>query len=426
LALLTLFAVFIVLMVLGAPVAIAMGISSLGYLAIADVRSTVLVLQMVDSLGGLTLLAIPFFVLAAEIMNQGGLTERLFGFASKLIGHVRGGLAHVNILSSMFFAGISGSAVADAAGLGRIEIKAMTNAGYDRPFSAAITAASSCIGPIIPPSILMVIYGTMGDVSIPALFIGGIVPGFLLGIAMMIHVAIVAERRNFPRQPRATLREVVVSFFRNVLALGTPAVVLAGLVVGIITPTEAGVVAVVYSLFVSIVYGDFDIRSLGRILEESLVSTTQILFIMSCSALFGWLVTTEQIPERLAEIFLASSYGKVAFLFALNIVLLFLGTFMSLTAILIIFTPALIQMALALGIDPVHLGVVVVLNLTIGVITPPLGWCLYIVTEIAEIKFIETARATLPFLVPLITVLFLITYVPELIMGPVNFVLYGR
>ena len=425
-ALLTLFVVFITLMILGAPVAIAMGIASMGYLAIADVKATVLVLQMVDSLGGLTLLAIPFFVLAAEIMNQGGLTERLFGFATKLIGHVRGGLAHVNILSSMFFAGISGSAVADAAGLGRIEIKAMTGAGYDRSFAAALTAASSCIGPIIPPSILMVIYGTMGDVSIPALFIGGVVPGVLLGVAMMIHVAIVARRKNFPRQPRARAGEVVRSFFQNILALGTPAVILAGLVFGLITPTEAGVVAVVYSLLVSMVYGDFDIRATGRILEESLISTTQILFIMSCSALFGWLVTTEQVPERLAEIFLASSYGRIAFMFAVNIVLLFLGTFMSLTAILIIFTPALIQLALALGIDPVHLGVVVVLNLTIGVITPPLGWCLYIVTEIAEIRFVETARAILPFLIPLIGVLFLISYVPDLILVPVNMILFGR
>jgi len=426
LALLTLFAVFIVLMTLGAPVAIAMGIASVGYLVIADVKPTVLVLQMVDSLDGITLLAIPFFVLAAEVMNQGGLTERLFGFASKLIGHVRGGLAHVNILSSMFFAGISGSAVADAAGLGRIEIKAMTNAGYDRPFSAAVTAASSCIGPIIPPSILMVIYGTMGDVSIPALFVGGIVPGILLGVAMMIYVAIIARRRNFPREPRATIGQVVRSFFQNILALGTPAVILAGLVFGLITPTEAGVVAVLYSLAVSAIYGDFRLRALGRILEESLISTAQILFIMSCSALFGWLVTTEQIPEQLAQIFLASPFGKAAFLFAINIVLLFLGTFMSLTAILVIFTPALLQMAVALGIDPVHLGVVVVLNLTIGVVTPPLGWCLYIVTEIAEIRFIEAARAILPFLVPLITVLFLITYVPELVMWPVKLILFGQ
>ncbi len=423
-ALTILIIVFAAFMLIGAPVAIAMGIASVCYLAFSDLNPTVIVLQMVDSLGGITLLAIPFFVLAGEVMNQGGLTERLFGFAGTLIGHVRGGLAHVNILSSMFFAGISGSAVADAAGLGRIEIKAMIDAGYDRPFSAAVTAASSCIGPIIPPSIMMVVYGTMADVSIPALFIGGIVPGLLLGLAMMVHVSIVAHRRNFPRQPRASIGTIIKTFLRNSLALGTPIVVLAGLVFGIITPTEAGAVAVLYSLAVSAFYGDFRLRALGPILEESLVSTAQILFIMSCSALFGWLVTTEQIPEMLAEVFLASPYGKAAFLLAINLILLVLGCFMSLTAILVIFTPALLKMALALDVDPVHLGVVAVLNLTLGVVTPPLGWCLYIVTEIAQIRFVETARATLPFLVPLILVLLLITYVPELVLWPVKVILY--
>ncbi len=422
-ALLVLFIVFLFLMIIGAPVAIAMGIASICYLAVSDLQSTIIVVRMVDSLDGLTLLAIPFFVLAGEIMNQGGLTERLFGFASKLIGHVRGGLAHVNILASMFFAGISGSAVADAAGLGRIEIKAMTNAGYKPAFSAALTAASSCIGPIIPPSILMVVYGTMADVSIPALFIGGVVPGVLLGVAMMIYVAVITGREGFPRQPRARLVEVLRSFLQNILALGTPVVVLAGLVFGIVTPTEAGAVAVIYSLLVAIIYGDFDIRSTGRILEESLVSTAQILFIMSCSALFGWLVTTEQIPEMLAQVFKASPFGQAAFLLATNVILLFMGTFMSLTAILVIFTPALLEMALAMGVDPVHLGIVMVLNLTIGVITPPLGWCLYIVTEIAEIKFVETARAAIPFLIPLVLVLLLVTYVPAFVLWPVDWIL---
>lgn len=425
-ALLTLFIIFTALMALGAPVALAMGVASVGYLVVGTVNPTILVLQMVDSLDNPTLLAIPFFILAAEVMNQGGLTARLFSFASKLIGHVHGGLAHVNILASMFFAGISGSAVADAAGLGRIEIRAMRNAGYKPAFAAAITAVSSCIGPIIPPSILMVIYATMGDVSIPALFIGGIVPGILLGIAMMIHVAIVARRLDLPREPRATFAEVVRNFLKNSLALGTPAVILAGLVFGLITPTEAGVVAVVYSILVSIVYGDFEFRAMGRILENSLISTTQIIFIMSCSALFGWLVTTEQIPERLASIFLNLNYGQAVFLLFVNIILIFLGTMMSLTAILIIFTPALINMAGALAIDPVHLGVIVVLNLSIGLVTPPLGWCLYIVTEIAEIKFMETVREVLPFLVPLIAVLLLVTYIPDLVMWPVKIVLLGQ
>ncbi len=417
-ALACLFIVFAIFMLAGAPVAIAMGLGSMAYLALSDIPATVLVFNMVDSLGGITLLAIPFFVLAGEIMNSAGITRRIFEFAELLVGHIRGGLAHVNILSSLFFAGISGSAVADAAGLGRIEIKAMINAGYSRPFSAAVTAASSCVGPIIPPSILMVLFGTMADVSIPGLFLGGIIPGLLLGAFMIAYVYVAAGKQHEVLRPRARPIQIVHGFFANILPLGTPVVILTGLVLGIVTPTEGGVVAVFYALLVSVIHGDVGWRKMGMILEESLITTTQIMFILACSALFGWLVTTEQIPERLSEIFLASALGKIAFLAAVNLILLLLGTIMSLTSILVIFTPTLVGMAHAMGVDPVHLGVVVVLNLTVGLITPPLGWCLYIVTEIAEIKFVETARAVMPFLIPILLVLILITYVPELVLWP--------
>ena len=417
-ALAALFLTFTLFMLAGAPVAIAMGIASMAYLALSDIVPTVFIFSMVDSLGGISLLAIPFFVLAGEIMNVGGVTGRIFGFASLLVGHIRGGLAHVNIVSSLFFAGISGSAVADAAGLGRIEIRAMVNAGYSRPFSAAVTAASSCIGPIIPPSILMVLYGTMTDVSIPALFLGGIIPGTLLGAFMMIHVYFVAKKEGVPPAPRAASREIAVSFLKNLPPLATPVVILAGLVFGVVTPTEAGAVAVAYAIFVAALYGEMKWSNFGAMLEESLVTTAQIMFILSMSALFGWLVTTERIPEALAGYFQASGYGRIAFLASVNVVLLLLGTIMSLTSILVIFTPTLVGMAHVLGVDPVHLGVVVVLNLTVGLITPPLGWCLYIVTEIAEIRFVDAARAIVPFLVPILAVLILITFVPSLVLWP--------
>ncbi|MEQ9813687.1 MAG: TRAP transporter large permease [Azospirillaceae bacterium] len=425
-ALTALFVVFLTFMVLGAPVAIAMGLGSMAYLMISDIPATVLILNMVDSLGGITLLAIPFFVLAGEIMNAGGITRRIFSFAEHLVGHVRGGLAHVNIVSSLFFAGISGSAVADAAGLGRIEIRAMVDAGYSRPFSAAVTAASSCIGPIIPPSILMVLYGTMTDVSIAGLFLGGLIPGVLLGIFMMVYVFIVAKREQVPPRPRPSLGQIGRSFLANLLPLGTPVVVLAGLVFGIVTPTEAGVLAIVYALAVATVHGEIGWRRIGPILEEALITTTQIMFILACSALFGWLVTTEQIPEQLAAWFRETGLGTWVFLAGVNVILLFLGTFMSLTSILIIFTPTLLGMALPMGIDPVHLGVVVILNLTVGLITPPLGWCLYIVTEIAEIRFVDTARAILPFLIPIVLVLLIVTYVPWVVLWPGELFLGGR
>ncbi|PHP64649.1 ABC transporter permease [Zhengella mangrovi] len=424
-ALIALFSVFFFMMFLGAPVAIAMGVGSMAYMLLSDIPATVMVFSMVDSLGGITLLAIPFFVLAGEIMNTGGVTHRIFNFANLLVGHVRGGLAHVNILSSMFFAGISGSAVADTAGLGRIEIKAMTEAGYPRPFSAAVTAASSCIGPIIPPSILMVLYGTMTDVSIPALFLGGLVPGVLLGVAMMIYVYVAGGRYVAPGE-KASLRAIGRSAVRNAFPLMTPFVILAGLVFGLFTPTEAGVVAVAYAFIVSSVMGDMRLKDIGPMLVATLETSTQILFILAMSSLFGWLVTTERIPETLSAFFDMTGYGRVAFLLAVNIILLILGTFMSLTSILVIFTPTLVGMGNALGVDPVHLGVVVVLNLTVGLITPPLGWALYIVTEIAEIRFIDTARAILPFLIPILFVLFLITYVPALVLFPSEYLLQAQ
>ncbi|MFY0635233.1 MAG: TRAP transporter large permease [Vannielia sp.] len=422
-ALLITFAFF---MAMGAPVALAMGIASMVYILLGDVMPSIFIFSMVESLGGVTLLAIPFFVLAGEIMNVGGVTERIFRFAGLLVGHIRGGLAHVNILSSLFFAGISGSAVADTAGLGRIEIKAMTKAGYSAPFSAAVTAASSCIGPIIPPSILMVLYGSMTEVSIPALFIGGLVPGLLLGLFMMVYVYFAAKREGVEPAPRATLCEIGGSFIRNAPPLATPFVILAGLVFGIVTPTEAGVIAVAYACVVSMAYGDMKWRNMGKMLEEALVTTTQIMFILGMSSLFGWLVTTEQLPDAMAEFFHRSGYGQIAFLFAMNIILLLLGTIMSLTSILVIFTPTLVGMGVALGVDPVHLGVVIVLNLTVGLITPPLGWCLYIVTEIAEIRFIDTARAILPFLIPILLVLLIITYVPAFVTYPGELLLPGR
>lgn len=422
-ALLVTFAIFIAI---GTPVALAMGIASMVYIFLGDVMPTIFIFSMVESLGGMTLLAIPFFVLAGEIMNVGGVTHRIFHFAGLLVGHIRGGLAHVNIVSSLFFAGISGSAVADTAGLGRIEIAAMVKAGYSRTFSAAVTAASSCIGPIIPPSILMVLYGSMSDVSIPALFVGGLIPGLLLGAFMMVYVYFAAKTENVAPSPRASLGEIGQSFIRNAPALATPAVILAGLVFGVVTPTEAGVVAVFYATVVSLAYGDMKWSNLGAMLEEALITTTQIMFILGMSSLFGWLVTTEQIPQAMAEFFEASGYGDIAFLFAVNVILLFLGTFMSLTSILVIFTPTLVGMGTALGIDPVHLGVVVVLNLTVGLITPPLGWCLYIVTEIAEVRFIDMSRAILPFLIPILLVLLLITYIPALVLLPGNLLLPSR
>ncbi|WP_366655682.1 TRAP transporter large permease [Fodinicurvata sp. EGI_FJ10296] len=420
--LLSLFAVFFVFLLAGAPVAVALGLGAIGFLVFSDsVQFSILALRLLASLDSVPLLAIPFFVLAGELMNTGGITHRIFDFARKLLGHVRGGLAHVNILASLFFAGISGSAVADAAGLGRIEIKAMREASYPAPFAAAVTAASSAVGPIIPPSIMLVLYGTMADVSIGKLFAGGLVPGLLLAVAMMIYVTVVARGLGVPVDPRTPLRGILRSLIVNLPPLLTPVLVMTALVAGVVTPTEAGVFTAIYAAGISFLYGGLTLRMIPEILENTLVVTGQILFILALSVVFGWLITTERIPELLGVYFLETGLGQYAFLALLNVVLLVLGCFMSLTSILIIVTPMLIEMTGTLGIDPVHIGVVMVLNLTIGLMTPPLGWCLYIVTEIAEIRFEETVRAVLPFLIPLIAVLILITYVPWTVTGLADF-----
>jgi len=410
----------LLLIFVGLPIAFSMGATTMIAVAfkrgITDIPHTMMAQRMVYGVNSFPLLAIPFFLLVGRLMNIGGITDRIYTFCSVLIGHVRGGLAHVNIMGSMIFAGMTGSAVSDAVGLGQMEIKAMTDQGYDRKFAAATTAASATIGPIIPPSIPMVLYGVLGNVSVGALFIGGIIPGVLMGLFMMAVVATVAKRRGFPLQKRATLGQIIRAIYRAVFPLLSPVILIGGIWGGIFTPTEAGVVAVLYSIFLGlIIYREMNFRGLLRMIREALDDTSILLFIIAAASVYGWFIARYQISTSIVEQMMGFSKDPLVILFIINILLLIVGCIMESLAAINILTPILLPVAMSVGIDPVHLGLVMVLNLMIGLITPPVGMVLYAVQRVAGISFDDLVKAVAIYYIPLMVVLFLITVFPPLV-----------
>jgi len=366
------------------------------------------------------LLAVPFFVLAGALMNAGGITRRLVNFANLLVGHVRSGLALVNVVASMFFAGVTGAAVADTSAIGSVLIPAMNEEGYDLDFSAAITAASSTMGPIIPPSIPMIIYGVSAEQSIGALFLAGIIPGLLIGLALMA-VAYFSngqpKSRSGPRREAANWRSLLLGVKDALLALFMPAFILGGILAGIFTPTEAAAVSVLYAFFVGrFVYNELSLGQLPALMRESLVVTAVIMFIIANAAIFGWLVAALQLPQKIIALFTTGISSRWLILILINLFLLLVGTFMETTASLIILTPVLLPLAKQIGLDPIHFGAIMVLNLVIGLTTPPLGVCLFVSSGIAGISLERISRAIIPFLFAAIVVLLLVTYIPSLSM----------
>ncbi|HPU61754.1 MAG TPA: TRAP transporter large permease [Bacillota bacterium] len=411
-----LIAAFLLMIVLGFPIAFALGLSSLLYMVINGIPLLVIPQVIASAFESFPLMAIPLFMLAGQLMNSGGITNRIFKFANYLVGHIPGGLGHVNVVASMIFAGMSGSAVADSAGLGSIEIEAMVNEGFDPDFSAAITAASSTIGPVIPPSIPMVLYGSLAGVSVGKLFIGGIIPGVLMGVALMIGCYIQAIRFNYPRHPRVGPRTIAKSFISAAPSLATPAIIIGGIMTGVFTPTEAAGVAVVYALILGIfIYKELTWRDFLRNLLDVGRSTTSIMLIVSMASVFGWVLAYEMIPQQVASAILSYTTNPYAVLFLINIILLIAGCFMETIAIILVLVPMLVPVVNAVGIDLLHFGLVVVLNVMIGLITPPVGVCLYVVADLARISFERVMKATLPFLIILIIVLFIVTYVPSIV-----------
>ena len=405
---------WLVLVFLGVPVGIAMIFVAMGYYYATGMGLAFAVQQMTDGLNSFPLLAIPLFILAASLMNATSITSHLFGFAKSLVGHVRGGLGHVNVLASVFFSGMSGSAVADAGGLGQLEIKAMRDAGYDDDFSGAVTAASSMIGPIIPPSITMVIYGVVANTSIGQMFLGGVVPGLLCAFALMVMVYVIARRRNYPVSPRSTLKQVAISFWWSFPALLTPFIIIGGIFSGEFSPTEAAAITAVYAILLGLlVYRDLTWRRLWDSLYETMVTTASIGVIIAGVSLFGIILAREQAPQQVAAFFLQFTSGPISFLIAVNVLIFVLGAFVESLAILLIVVPMLVPVALGLGIDPIQFGVIVVFNLMISTLTPPMGVALFIVSKVGNIPYHRLAVAILPWLIPPLVVLTLLTFVPE-------------
>ncbi|NIN00656.1 MAG: TRAP transporter large permease subunit [candidate division Zixibacteria bacterium] len=409
-------AIFLVVMiVIGSPVAYGIGLFVTMILFLTtEIPLKVVPQMMTSAVNSFPLMAIPFFMLAGALMNTAGITRRLFEFANCLVGHITGGLGHVNVAASMLFAGMSGSAVADAAGLGTVEIEAMTQYGYDRDFSAGITAASATIGPVIPPSIIFIIYGVLAEVSIGALFLAGFIPGVLMGLSLMVRIYLIARKKDYPVFPRPPLRHVLRSFKAASLPLLTPVIIIGGILAGVFTPTEAAVVAVVYALFLGTVYRELTLRSLWKTIHRVGIQTATIMIITATANVLGWVLTRSRIPQLVAESILTVTDNPYLILLFLNILLLVNGCVMEVIAALVILTPILVPMVKMVGIDPVHFGVVMTLNLMIGLLTPPLGVGLYTVQKVAGISFERTAKAAFPFLLPLIIVLLLVTYVPDI------------
>lgn len=405
------------LIIIGAPIAIALGGSSALWVYLSkSVPDFTILHRMVMGVDSFPLLAIPFFILAGSLMNAAGLTNQIFNFAKAVVGWLPGGLGHVNIGASIIFAGMSGAAVADAGGLGTIEIKAMNDAGYDLDFSVAVTAASSTIGPIIPPSLPMVIYGVMASTSIGKLFIAGFIPGLLMGLALAIMVAYYAHKRNYPRDTQFSIKQLGISFIQGLPALMTPVIIIGGIASGIFTPTEAAIAAVVYALILGLVYRTLDLKKLVAISMETAETTAVILLIVGGASIFAWVLTANQVTERFATIFLSITENKYLLLLVINILLLIVGCFMETIASITILTPVLLPVAMKLGVDPIHFGVIMVLNLMIGLLTPPVGMVLFVLTRVAKIPFERAAKATFPFILPLVIVLLLITYFEPLCM----------
>jgi tripartite ATP-independent transporter DctM subunit len=414
----TLAVVFLVTLALGFPVAICLGLTSLVALWISDVMLSLMAQRIFTGIDSFPLMAVPFFVLAGELMNQGGTTRRLIDFANVLVGRIPGGLAHTNIVASMFFGGISGSAVADAAAMGTILVPGMVRKGYEPGFSAAVTAASSTVGPIIPPSIFMVIMGVTTGLSIGGLFAAGIIPGLMLGFTMMGLSYFMAIRYNYPRETEHFgMRRIGREFLSAGPALLAPLIILGGILGGVFTATEAAAVAVLYAFFLGmVIYRELSLRKLTDIFIQSGTTTAVLLLIIGMANIFAWVLTAEQIPTRIAQVMLAITDNRYLILLFINVLLLFIGMFLEGGAAIIILAPTLLAVAKAVGIIPLHFGLVMVLNIVVGLLTPPLGVCLFVVSGVTGLDLSLIIRSVLPFLAVELAVLMLVTYLPSFIL----------
>jgi tripartite ATP-independent transporter DctM subunit len=408
---------FILTFIIRLPIALGMLMSSVFYCLLAPGPAVGLQMAARQFLGGLNvkfiLIAVPLFVFAAKVMNSGAVTEKIFKFANSLVGRWRGGMGHVNVVASIIFSGMTGSAVADASGLGIMEIEAMRKHGYDDSFSCAITAASATIGPIFPPSIPMIFYAMLSGASIGKLFIGGMIPGILIGLALMAYIAFIANKRGYPRGEKYTLRQFIKSTIIALPALMTPVILLGGIYTGVVTPTEAGALAGIYALLISVlVYRSLGLKQLWEVILETAKTTGILTIIVGAAFSFSYIVAIERIPDVFSGLLLGITTNKYVLLLVINILFIILGMFIDTMAITLVFIPMVLPLVKMLGIDLVHFGVVIVLNMMIGLSTPPFGMLLFIVSGISGAPLKSIIKEIFPMLLVLIGVLFLITYVP--------------
>ncbi len=409
---------FLLLLVIGVPVAISLAGSSLIYVMLEGVQPHLVVLhRMIGGIDSFPLLAIPFFIMAGSLMNSGGITNRIYDFALALVGWLKGGLGHVNVVGSVIFAGMSGTAVADAGGLGNIEIKAMRDHGYSVDFAVGVTGASSTIGPIIPPSLPFVIYGVMANTSIGKLFAAGVIPGLVMALTMMIMVTYYAHTRGWHRDAKFSIVALGQTFKRAFLPLLTPIILVGGMTTGVFTPTEAAIAATVYAIFLGMaVYRTLSLKKLIKVSLETAETTALILLIVAGASIFGYLITLTKVTDNVSALVLSITTTPWMVLLMVNIFLLIVGCFMETIAAITILVPVLLPLMDKIGVDPVHFGLIMVLNLMIGLLTPPVGMVLYILARVANISFERATKACLPFLIPLLVSLALVTYWPSMVM----------
>lgn len=412
---LLLIGVFILCLLLRFPIAYAIAIACLVYIVIKGIPLIILPLKMYSGIDVFVLLSIPGFILAGNLMNHGGITEKIIQFCNHIFGHVRGGLSLANIGASMLFAGISGTAVSDTASIGSVMIPAMKKEGYKADFACAVTAASSTVGPIIPPSVPMIIAATLTGLSVGKLFLAGALPGLLLGLGFIVTAYFLSKKQPHLRKKRSSFLEVLKGFFDTFWSLLMTFIILFGIIGGVFTPTEASIVAVLYAACVGLfIYRKLKFKEIPRIILDSFKTSASLMILVGFSNLLGWILVTEGLPALISEGLLGITTNKIIILLLINVILLIVGSFMETIAALLIMFPVLLNVAVGVGVDPIQFAVIAVLNLIIGLTTPPVGVCLFVASSIGKISIDQVSRAILPFLLVSILVLMLVTYIPQI------------
>jgi len=406
------------MILIGFPIYLCLVGSSIVYFLLnPDLSMIIFIEKMMNSINSFTLLAVPFFILSGQIMNKGGITNRIFKFAGSLVGHFHGGLGYVNVLSSVIFSGMSGSATADAGGLGLVEIEAMRKNNYDDDFAIWVTAASSIIGPIIPPSIPFVLYGALAGVSIGGLFVAGIVPGLLMGISLCVMVFIFSKKRHYQTSKRASFKEVLFSFKETFFSLLTPVIILGGIWGGFVTPTEAAFISVIYTLIISLfLYKTLKFKEIPSLILYTIKITVPVLILVAAANIFGWIMNYERVDQLFLNALLSITHNRYIILLIINIILFLLGMFVELIAAIMLVLPILLPITTMLGIHPIQLGLIIVLNLMIGLLTPPVGFVIFVLSSATKIQVNKITSMVLPWLIPLIITLLLVTYIPNIVL----------